>query len=105
MLAQMLSGRTEPVDAHHVLSLKHWDRIGRGELYAGTSAVPWAIVHARTFQHDVLECGECGGRLRVRAVVVDPAVAARILASLSSQGGPGGSVARGPPSGGLAIAW
>ena len=108
LLAQILSGRSEAVDANHVLSVKHWDRIGRGMPYAATSSVPWAILHARTFEHDVLECGHCGGRLRVRAVVVDPDVATKILASISSLAtlaDRGGSVARGPPLEQMAIVW
>ena len=59
MLAQMFSGSVDVVGAHNVLSVKHWDRMGRGMLYAGSSSVPWAILHARTFQHDVLACGQC----------------------------------------------
>ena len=47
-LGQMLSGQARVVDAHSVFSVKYWDRIGQGALYAGTSAVPWAILHART---------------------------------------------------------
>ena len=83
-------------------------RIGRGMLYAATSSVPWANLHARTFEHDVLECGQCGGRLRVRAVIVDPDVATKILASISrlaTVADQVGSVARGPPSEQMAIAW
>ena len=75
--AHMLSEQAEAVDAHNVLSVKHRGRIDAGILYASTSAVPWAILHARTFEHDVLERGEGGGRLRARAVIVDPAVASR----------------------------
>ena len=103
-LAQMLSGQAVVVDAHNVLSMKHWDRIGQGVLYAGTSAVPWAILHARTFDQDVLRCGSCGGHLRVRAVIADPALATGILVSLSTSAGQGGPMARGPPSGQLAVA-
>ena len=97
MLGQMLSGSAEVIEAHNVLSVKHWDRMGRGELCASTSAVPWAILHARTFRHDVLECGVCGGRLRVRAMIVDPDVATKILESLAHRVGRGGTAARGPP--------
>ena len=65
VIAALLSESAEVMDAHNVLSVRHWDRIGRGLLYAGTSAVPWAILHARTFDQDVLLCGRCGGRLRI----------------------------------------
>jgi len=48
LIADLLSGSAEVVDAHNVLSVRHWDRIGRGLLYAAKSSVPWAILHART---------------------------------------------------------
>ena len=108
VIAALLSESAEVMDAHNVLSVRHWDRIGRGLLHAATSAVPWAILHARTFDQDVLLCGRCGGRLRVRAVIVDPEVAEHILASLSVvRAGfkPARTVARGPPSGQLDAAW
>jgi len=65
VIAELLSGAGEVDDAHNVLSVRHWDRVGRGLLYAATSAVPWAILHARTFDQDVLLCGRCSGRLRI----------------------------------------
>jgi len=74
-------------------------------LYAATSAVLWAILHARAFEHDVVESGECGGRLRVGEVIVDPAVASKIVASISRRDGFVGSADRGPPRAQLAIAW
>ncbi|MCL2823846.1 MAG: hypothetical protein FWD57_07645, partial [Polyangiaceae bacterium] len=89
----------------HVVSVKHRGRIGAGMLDAATSAVLWAILHARTFEHDVVECGECGGCLRDRAVIVDPGVATEIPSSLSSRVGHGGAGARGPPSDQLRVAW
>jgi len=105
VIAALLSESAEVMDAHNVLSVRHWDRIGRGLLHAATSAVPWAILHARTFDQDVLLCGRCGGRLRVRAVIVDSEVAVQILKSLSRHAGERGAVARGPPSGQLDAAW
>jgi len=65
VIAELLSGVGEALDAHNVVSVRHWDRIGRGLLYAATSADPWAILRARTFDQDVLLCGRCGGRLRI----------------------------------------
>ena len=56
------------MDAHGVLSVKHWDRIGHGSRCAGTSAVRWAILHARTLDLDVLRCGSWGGGLRVAII-------------------------------------
>jgi len=61
----MLSAQAKVVDARSVLSEKHWDRIGQGSLYAGTSAVPWAILRGRAFEWDVLLCGSRGGRVRL----------------------------------------
>ncbi|MCL2824273.1 MAG: hypothetical protein FWD57_09800 [Polyangiaceae bacterium] len=55
----MPTGQGDAVDAHNVLFLKHWDRIGAGMLYAATSAAPRAILLARAFEHNVLACGEC----------------------------------------------
>jgi hypothetical protein len=37
----------------------------------------------RKFEHDVMVDGHYGGRLRLRAVIVDPGVAMRILANTS----------------------
>ncbi|MCL2824835.1 MAG: hypothetical protein FWD57_12680 [Polyangiaceae bacterium] len=67
MFAQMLWGQGEVVDGHDVVSVKHWDRNGRGMLYAPTSAMPWVILDARTSDACVLGCGEFSGLPRVRA--------------------------------------
>ena len=75
--------KVEAQAEYDVLSVQHLDRIRGGLLYSATSAVPWAILHERTFEHDVMVCGHCGGRLRLRAVIVDPEVAMRILASVT----------------------
>ena len=95
MLATMIAGAQ--VHAPNVLSADHLARIQGGLLYAATCAVPWAILHARTFDHDVLECPRCGGRLWVRAVIVDPDVAGRILASLARSSNSCSPFSRGPP--------
>jgi len=105
VIAALLSGSAEAVDAHNVLSLSHWDRSGCGLPYAATSAVPWAILHARTFDEDVLLCGRGGGCLRVRAVVVDLEVAGQILKSFSRHAGESGAVVRGPPSEQVDAGW
>ena len=81
ILALRVSGSV--VNAPNVLSVRHLERIRGGLLYAATSAVTRAILHARTFDKDVLCCCHCGGRLRVRAVIADPGVAWGILASLA----------------------
>ncbi|MCL2823852.1 MAG: hypothetical protein FWD57_07675 [Polyangiaceae bacterium] len=52
-----------------------------------------------------VECKFRGRDQKVRAVIVDPAVASKIVASISGRDGLVGSVARGPPCVQLAIAW
>ena len=77
VIAALRSDSTEAMDAHNVLSVRHWDRIGRGLLYAATSAVPWAILHARTdtrmenaelrmenAEMQSAECRNCNGETR-----------------------------------------
>jgi hypothetical protein len=39
----------------------------------------WAGLLERTFAIDVLACPECGGRLRLIAIITDPAVIQKIL--------------------------
>ena len=70
--------------ASNVLSADHLARILGGLLYAATSAVPWALLLRRTFDADISTCARCGGRVRVRAVVTDHAVAAKILAAIDA---------------------
>jgi hypothetical protein len=65
--------------APNVLSARHMDRIAGGLLYAASSNVPWATLLARTFDVDIKSCARCAGRLEVRAVVIDPLVARKIL--------------------------
>ena len=67
MFGPMLSVpiKVEAQAAYNVLSVKHLDRIRSGLLNSETSALPWAILHERTFEHDVMMCGHCGGRLRL----------------------------------------
>jgi hypothetical protein len=76
--------------APNVLSVSHWNRLARGELYAATRRVPWRELLRRTFDVDVQSCAACGGRLRVIGAVVDPWAARRILERL-------GLPARAPP--------
>ena len=44
--------------------------------------VDWATLLRRTFDVDVTRCTGCAGRMRVRAVVTDPASIDRLLAAL-----------------------
>jgi hypothetical protein len=42
----------------------------------------WAELMRRTFGVDVLACPRCGGRLRLMALIAQPAIIARILTHL-----------------------
>ena len=68
--------------APNVLSVKHWDRLLGGVLYAAGPRVDWAALLRRSFQTDVMECVKCGGRLRVLAVVTEREPVRRILSHL-----------------------
>lgn len=63
----------------NVLSVRHWQRLLGGVLYAATVRIDWATLLRRTFAVDVLECAACHGRLRVLGAVVD---ASRVRALL-----------------------
>ena len=76
--------------APNVISVSHWDRLARGELYAATRRIPWRQLLRRTFDVDLQNCAACGGRLRVIGAVVHPWAARRILKRL-------GLPARAPP--------
>ena len=82
----------------NVLSVRHLARIGGGLLYAATSNVPWATLLARTFDVDVKACARCAGRLEVRAVVTDYAIARKILQAIPT-------TARAPPAVDTAIVY
>ena len=68
--------------APNVLSVRHWDRLMCGALYAASPRVDWASLLRRSFSVDVLECAKCGGRLRVLAVITESEAARRILVHL-----------------------
>jgi hypothetical protein len=68
--------------APNVLSLKHWNRLLGGMLYAASPRVDWAFLLRRSFEVDVLACPGCGGRLRVLGEVTDPAMVPLVLDSL-----------------------
>jgi hypothetical protein len=68
-------------------------RKGRGSGYR-----PWAELLARTFGVDVLACPSCNGRMRLLAVIKDPAQVARYLAGVGEPTElPRRSPCRGPP--------
>ena len=66
----------------NVLSVKHWERLLGGALYAATPRLDWASLLRRSFQVDVLECAKCGGRLRVLGEVIEPTMVRLVLESL-----------------------
>lgn len=68
--------------APNVLSVRHWDRLMQGALYAATPRVDWASLLRRSFDVDVLQCPRCQGRLRVLAVITERDAVQRILAHL-----------------------
>jgi hypothetical protein len=64
--------------------------------------VPWAELLQKVFAVDVLECPDCGGRLRVLACVTEAAAVKRLLAHLGidATGPPVARAAAGPESAG-----
>ena len=68
--------------APNIISVKHWDRLMGGLLYAVQPRVDWATLLRRSLSVDVLECPKCHGRLRVLAVIAEREPVQRILAHL-----------------------
>ncbi len=68
--------------APNIISVKHWDRLLGGLLYAVQPRVDWATLLRRSLSVDVLECPKCHGRLRVVAVITEREPVQRILAHL-----------------------
>jgi hypothetical protein len=66
--------------APNVLSMRHWDRLLDGALYAATPRVDWANLLRRSFDVDVMACAKCGGPLRVLAVITEREPVRHILA-------------------------
>jgi hypothetical protein len=59
---------------------------------------PWAELLARTFAVDVLTCPNCQGRMRLLAVIMEPANIARYLAAVGEATEvPRRTPGRGPP--------
>ena len=59
---------------------------------------PWAELLKRTFRFDVLACKRCGGRMKLLAVVTEPASVARYLEKIGEASDvPARSPSRGPP--------
>jgi hypothetical protein len=68
--------------APNVLSVKHWNRLVAGLLYADSPRIDWASLLRRSFEVDVLACPSCGERLRVLGEVTEPAMVTLVLESL-----------------------
>jgi len=68
--------------APNIISVRHWDRLLGGLLYAVQPRVDWATLLRRSFSVDVLECPKCHGRLRMVAVITEREPVRRILAHL-----------------------
>jgi hypothetical protein len=66
----------------NVLSVKHWNRLLGGLLYAASPRVDWANLLRRSFDVDVLACPACSGRLRVLGEVTEPAMVRLVLESV-----------------------
>jgi hypothetical protein len=57
--------------AQNVLSIRHWDRLLGGVLYASSPRIDWARLLRRSLGVDALKCPKCDGRLRVLAVITE----------------------------------
>ena len=68
--------------APNIISVKHWDRLLGGLLYAVQPRVDWATLLRRSLSVDVLKCPKCHGRLPVVAVITEREPVQRILAHL-----------------------
>jgi Putative transposase/Transposase zinc-binding domain len=68
--------------APNIISVRHWDRLLGGLLYAVQPRVDWATLLRRSFSVDVLECSKCHGRLRMVAVITEHEPVRRILTHL-----------------------
>jgi hypothetical protein len=79
--ASVQAGDVERLAAN-VLSVRHWDRLLGGVLYAATPRMDWARLLRRSLGVDVLKCPKCDGRLRVIAAITEAASVARILAHI-----------------------
>ena len=82
--------RTSSKEVHHgwSISVKHWGRLGEGELFAKSRYIAWAVLEQRTFGKDALLCPRCGTKMRVVSTVTDPATVRRILEHLGLRSTP-----------------
>jgi hypothetical protein len=66
----------------NILSVKHWNRLLGGLLYAVSPRVDWATLLRRSFEVDVLRCTACGGRLRMLGEITEFAIVKLVLESI-----------------------
>jgi hypothetical protein len=69
--------------APNIISVRHWNRLAEGALYAASRRIAWRPLLQRTFAADVQQCPKCHGRLRVIGTVLDPVAAHAILSRLA----------------------
>ena len=65
-----------------LITVKHWNRILDGELFAMSSRVDWAVLLQRTFGFDALRCPRCDARMRALATITEPTTVKKILSHL-----------------------
>ena len=65
-----------------IITVKHWNRILQGELFANSSRVDWALLMQRTFGFNALKCPKCAATLRILATILEPAEVKKILSHL-----------------------
>jgi hypothetical protein len=64
------------------ITVKHWNRIIEGELFALSSRVDWAVLLQRSFGFDALRCPKCDTKMRVIATITEPLAVKKILSHL-----------------------
>jgi hypothetical protein len=68
--------------APNIISVKHWDRLLGGLLYAVQPRMDRVRLLRRSLSVDALECPKCHGRLRMLAVITEREPVRRILGHL-----------------------
>jgi hypothetical protein len=68
---------SEPVNAHEAC-----DPHAQTEPALAPARMSWACLLKRVFDIDMQHCSNCGGRLKIIAAIVDPAVITKILTHL-----------------------
>jgi hypothetical protein len=81
---------TEPsaVATPTVISVKHWGRLGEGELLATSRYIDRPTLMRRSWEIDVMKCPSCGHRMRVHATIREPEVVKKILEHLGVRSTP-----------------